>query len=87
MKEIESIGFNGWENVEVKGKENIFSLGNQTVSTGNYGNTGEGYCGGRYSLATIQGHSKEYGLYPVDNGEPLLGRFLKITLSPIIEKE
>lgn len=86
MKEIESKGFNGWENAEAKGKDDIFSLGNQSMSKGNYGNMGEGYCGGIYSLATIQGHSKVYGLYPVDNGDPLLGRFLKIILSPIVDK-
>lgn len=38
MRELELTGFKGWENVEVKGKGNIFNLGNQRVGNSNYGN-------------------------------------------------
>lgn len=68
MEEVESTGFNGLENVEAKGKGNIFSLGNQTEDEGDYGNSGEGGYGVWDGLATIQGHSEEYRLYSVNDG-------------------
>lgn len=76
MRELESTGFKGWENVEAKAKGSVLNLGNQTVSNGNYGNPAEG-CGSWGGLATIQGCSKECGLYPVNDGESLMGRFSK----------
>lgn len=42
MKEVESTGLSGWENVEAKGKGNIFSSGNQSVGKDNYGSPAEG---------------------------------------------
>lgn len=76
MRELESTGFKGWENVEAKRKRSIFNLGNQTVGNGSYGKPAEG-CGSWGDLATIQGYSKKCGLYPVKYGESLMGRFSK----------
>lgn len=69
MKEAESTGFNGWENVEVEVDGPQSGLPESDPQSGNPGE------GGMVGVAwrAIRGHAETYGLYSLDDGGTLKG--------------